>query len=259
MSLPDPPSARVRRVSSTPRRRSSDPQPRRREDDHKPANSPVGAFLTVLIAVLFLGYVFNLGGFATAADSFFSSLDASAKSQNSAVVTFTTMALPLVGLFVGALILFAVVRFVIRGAKSSSKQRRLAKRDIITLDQFKHITGERGIRPRIATQGYHLLLPFYQSSMRARMDDRLREDLHMTHAQVQDVLGNLLRNTDRKAKVGGPEEPILTVMDLLSNVQNATRQSLMDSVVRSVAPSRSANRPTTSTLRKQEDELAASR
>lgn len=259
MSSPDPQSARARRVSSTPRRRANDPHPRRREDDHKPANGPFSAFFTVLIAVLFLSYVFNLGGFATAADNFFSSLDASAKAQNSAVVTATTLALPLVGVFFSALVLFALVRFVIRGAKNSGKQRRLAKRDIVTLNQFKHITGERGIRPRIATQGYELLLPFYQSSMRARMDDRLREDLHMTNAQVQDVLGNLLRNTDRKAKVGGPQEPILTVMDLLMTVQNSARQSLMNSVVRSVAPSRAASSNGTIPEREPNDEVGASR
>lgn len=258
MSSPDPQSASVRRASSTPRRRLSDPQTRRREADHKPANNSVGAFLTVLIAVLFLGYVFNLGGFATAADSVFSGLDAAEKSQNSPAVTATTMALPLLGMFGAALILFALVRLMARSAKNSRKQRSLASRDIVTLEEFKRIMAAHGIRSRIATQGYDLLLPYYDSSMRARGDDRLREDLHMTNAQVQDVFGNLLRNTDRKARAGGLQEPILTVMELLLTVQNSARQSLMDSVVRSVSPSRSP-RTAAAPGRKEKSEVGASR
>lgn len=104
----------------------------------------------------------------------------------------------------------------------------------MSLDTFRRITGQRGIRPRIAAQAYDLLLPVYSSTMRARLDDRLVEDLHLTPSQVQDLYGNLLYNTDRNAPVGDPPT-ILTVMDLLNAVQSAPRQSLVNSVVRPVA------------------------
>jgi hypothetical protein len=242
MFLPSQPS-HIRRVSARPRRQTSDSRLRRREGDHRESNGPVGAFLTILMAVLLLGYFFNLAGFGTAASTFFHSLDASAKSQHSTFVTVTTTALPLVGLLITALALYAIVRFAIRIARYSGKHRRLAHRDVITLDHFKTITAERGISLRIATRGYQLLLPFYRSSMRARLNDRLREDLQMSGAQVREVLGILLSQTDRKAKVGGLEEPILTVMDLLMTVQNSAQQSRLKSVVRTGVPSRTASRP----------------
>ncbi len=243
MSLSDPPSARSRRVTDRNPRRSADNASRRRstdsplsrsEDDHKSGKSAFGALITVVIAVLFLGYIFNVAGFATAADAFFSGLDASAKSENDIVVRVTQLVYPAVVLLVAALVLFGVLRFIYNRFRSAKKNRNLAGREVITLETFKKVTGARGIRPRIATQAYELLLPFYSSSMRARLDDRLVEDLHLTPVQVQDVYGNLLRNTDRKAPVG-ETITIVSVMDLLNAAQNAKRHSLMDSVVRPIA------------------------
>lgn len=253
MSLPDPPLARDRRAAtpgrratdspnsadpghrraldSAPRRRSTDPQVRRRQDDQKPGKSGFGALFTLAIAVLFLGYVFNVAGFATAADSFFTGLDASAKSEGDTAARVVALVYPIIGLLVASLILFGILRAIYRSIRGAKKTRALAGREVITLEKFKRITESRGIRPRIATQAYQLLLPYYASSMRARLDDRLIEDLHMTAQQVHDVYGNLLRNTDRKA-VPGEEPVILTVMDLLQSVQSAKRHSLMDSVIR---------------------------
>ena len=253
MSLPDPPLARDRRAAtpgrratdspssgdpghrraldSAPRRRSTDPQLRRRQDDHNPAKSAFGALVTLVICVLFLGYVFNVAGFATAADSFFIGLDSSAKSEGDVAARVVALVYPILGLLVVALLLFAVLRAIYRSLRGAKKSRVLAGREVITLEKFKRVTETRGIRPRIATQAYHLLLPFYASSMRARMDDRLIEDLHMTTQQVHDIYGNLLLNTDRKA-VPGDEPAIFTVMDLLQAVQSAKRHSLMDSVIR---------------------------
>lgn len=256
MSLPDPPLARDRRVvnpgrrstdsvnstessrrrsdDSAPRRRSTDPQIRRRQEDHKSGKSAFGAFITLVIAVLFLGYVFNVAGFATAADSFFTGLDASAKSENDMAAKVVAVVYPAIGLLVAALILFGILRAVYRSIRGAKKSRTLAGREVITLDKFKRVTEARGIRPRIATQAYQLLLPYYASSMRARLDDRLLEDLHLTPQQVHDIYGNLLLNTDRKA-VPGEDPELVTVMDLLNAVQSAKRHSLMDSVMRPVA------------------------
>lgn len=94
MPLADPPSARLRSEDSTPRRRSSDPAPRRRTEDNKPANSPFGAFLIVLVAVLFLGYVFNVAEFASTADQLFAHLNESAQSENDLVVHVVAMLFP---------------------------------------------------------------------------------------------------------------------------------------------------------------------
>ncbi|MEG9432916.1 hypothetical protein [Terriglobus sp. ADX1] len=255
MSLPDPPIARDRRVSphggrrstdwstahhsgrrdmdSAPRRRSTDPQIRRRREDHKSGKSAFGALITTVIAVLFLGYVFNVSGFATAADHFFSNLNTSAQSENDDVVKIMELVYPAIGLIVAALILFSILRFLYRSIRGAKKTRKLAGREVITLEQFRKITEARGIRPRISTQAYQLLLPYYASSMRARLDDHLIDDLHMTPEQVQDIYGNLLRNTDRKESPGA-QPSILSVMDLLNAVQSAKRHSLMDSVMRPV-------------------------
>ncbi len=236
MSLPDPVADRHRRVdpvpsrraaNSSPRRRTNDPTPRRREDDHKKGGI-AGAFMVVGIALGFLAYIFNFSGFATSADSFFSGLDSSAHAQNDAVVSLTEKVVPIAALFIGALILYAMMRLVMRGARKSKKTRTLANRDVISLEHFQEITHARGIRPRISLQAYALLLPHYRSTMRARMDDRLREDLYLTEAQVGDLIGNLLRNTDRRSNMGDQPQ-IRTVMDLLQFAQKAKRQSLMNS------------------------------
>lgn len=255
MSLPDPPNLRDRRISptggrrstdmphanragrramdSSPRRRSTDPQIRRRREDHKSGNSAFGALFIVVVAVLFLGYVYNVADFATAADHFFSTLNSSAQSENNAVVKIMEVVYPAIGLIVAALIVFGILRFLYRSVRGAKKTHKLAGREVITLEKFRQITEARGIRPRISTQAYQLLLPYYASSMRARLDDRLIEDLNMTPEQVQDAYGNLLRNTDRKESPG-TQPNIISVMDLLNAVQSAKRQSLMDSVKRPV-------------------------
>lgn len=271
MSLPDPPLARDRRAAtpgrrstdashsadpghrraldSAPRRRSTDPELRRRQDDTKSGKSAFGALITVVIATLFLGYVFNVAGLATAADSFFTSLDASAKSEGDTAARVVALVYPVIGLLVAALIVFGILRGLYRSFRGAKKTRALAGREVITLEKFKRITEARGIRPRIATQAYRLLLPFYASSMRARLDDRMIDDLHMTAPQVQEIYEDLLMHTDRKSTPG--EEPsILTVMDLLQSVQSAKRHSLMDSMIRPVARIsgiRRAARPTSET------------
>lgn len=273
MSLPDPPLARDRRAAtpgrratdssattdpghrramdSAPRRRSTDPQIRRRQDDHKSGKSTFGALITFVIAMLFLGYVFNVAGFATAADGFFTGLDASAKSENDTAARVVALVYPAIGLLVAALVLFGILRAIYRSIRGAKKNRALAGREVITLEKFKRITEARGIRPRIATQAYQLLLPFYASSMRARLDDRLIEDLHMTPQQVHDIYGNLLLNTDRKA-IPGEEPKILTVMDLLQSAQSAKRHSLMDSVIRPVARISGIRRVARATSREDE-------
>lgn len=234
MPIQDPPSARLRGKTSAPRRRTSDPKPRRREDDHKSGNSRSGALVTVVVAVLFLGYVFNIAGFATNADNFFNALNTSAQGDRTLALNMVGLLYPAIGMLFAALVLFGVLRSVLSGFKRGRKSRRLAGRDVISLDTFKRITEARGIRPRIATQAYQLMLPYYRSGTRARLDDRLQDDLHMTPAQIQDVYANLLRNTDRKAPVGETPSP-LSIMDLLNAVQNAKRQSPMDSMMRPAA------------------------
>jgi hypothetical protein len=243
-------------LDSSPRRRSTDPQIRRRQGDHKPGKSAFSALITLVIAVFFLGYVFNVAGFATAADSFFTGLDASAKSENDTAARVIALVYPMIGLLVATFVLFGILRAIYRSIRSAKKSRTLAGREVITLDKFKRITETRGIRPRIATQAYQLLLPFYASSMRARLDDRLIEDLHMTAQQVQDMYGDLLLNTDRKA-VPGEEPAIFTVMDLLQAVQSAKRHSLMDSMARPVARLSGMRRAVRSTS--NDDEKAVAR
>jgi hypothetical protein len=236
------PSPDRRRSTTAPRRRAGDPSPRRRSGDRKKANSPLGAIATVAIASGFLAYVFNFQDFATTADTLFSNLNRSAQAQGDTIVPFVITALPFLSLLVVAFVVYLVARAMQRGMESKRKQRRLSDRHVITLEQFKELTAQHGIRPRIAAAAYELLLPFYSSSMRARLSDRLIDDLHMTQAQVHDMWGNLLRNTDRKEKVGD-EANIHTVMDLLLWAQNASRQSLMNSTVRPAAARTSVIRP----------------
>jgi hypothetical protein len=224
-----------RRQSDTPRRRQTDPTPRRRKEDSKKANSLFGAIVTTAVALLFLAYVFNVQGFATAADNFFSNLDASAKSQNANVVSLVTTLLPLLGLLIGALILVAITRWILRGAKKSSKNRALAGRKVITIEHFREVTAARGILPSIANQAYTLLLPHYSRSMRVRLDDTLRNDLQLTDTEIADLLGNLLLNTNRQPRVGDAQE-VSTVIDLLRCVQDAQQKSLPSPLIPSVAP-----------------------
>jgi hypothetical protein len=222
---------------STPRRRTSDPKVRRRKEDHKKANGPLGAALTVTVALLFLAYVFDVAGFATVADHFFSSLNTSAQAQNAEVVSLTTLALPILGIIVAVLILFGIFSWIASGLKRSGKNRRLAGREVITIEHFRELAGHRDIRPRIATHAYTLLLPFYHRHMRVRLEDRLHEDLHMSDMQIADLLGNLLRATDRKPSVGS-SSVVVTVMDLLQTVQDSPRNFLQETAPHKAAEDR---------------------
>jgi hypothetical protein len=232
MSLPGLSSARVRGASSVPRRRATDPQPRRRDYDSVPPKGHLGAFTAILIAVLFLGYFFNEGGIATSINTLFAGSSSSSGAKTNALID---MAAPLLGLVVAALILTVFVRWCIYGSKSFNSTSKLSRRPVISLDRFRGIADEHGVDAAIATKTYQLLLPFYQRRKRARMDERLLEDLHMTNAQVGNVFANLLRNAGEKEKFSGSKGLPATVLQMMLSVQNAASDSLENSDVRSAA------------------------
>jgi hypothetical protein len=183
-----------------------------------PPKSLWGTFAIILGAVLFLGYFFNVGGFATASNALFSGPSTSSSTKINAL---SEMALPLAGLVVAAFLVLQFVRWSVYGSKGFQTTSKLTRRPVITLEQFKRVAGDRGIDPSVAIRAYQLLLPFYQRRKRARMDERLVQDLRMSNSQVKDMFANLLRHTGGKARPATAEELPVTVLQMLQTAQRS--------------------------------------
>jgi hypothetical protein len=187
----------------------------------KGATAHKGVLFMAAAGILVLAYAFNVGGLQVYLDQFFTNVDKSAQSQNSAVVSTIITIAPYVGAALLGLILYGIARWMFSGVKSMSKGRRLAKRQEVTLSQFVKLAGEREIGAKVAREAYGLLLPHYHGQMRVRLNDRLTDDLHLDHHDTVDLWAGLLRKSDRVFK--SVEELVQpeTVLELMQMVEKA--------------------------------------
>jgi len=61
------------------------------------------------------------------------------------------------------------------------------------------------------------------------LTDSLADDLQLSHHERADLLGNLLRRTDRLAQWAGHETDPQTVLELLEDVENSAPRFLAQS------------------------------
>ena len=216
-----------RQESSTPRRRATDPPIRRRKDDRRKPRVGVIA-LVAAISALAIAYAYNFGGTRAIITGIIPGLVPAGQSNNAEAISLAMTAIPLLLLLVVAIGGFLLLRAGVRSTRRLNKKRKFAGREVITLEHFRYITAARGIRPRVSTYAYKLLLPHYQRHMRVRLEDRLHEDLQLSDRQIAEMLMKLLRNTDRKPAMGAT--PVLiSVLDLLQTVQDAPHAFFQES------------------------------
>jgi hypothetical protein len=195
----------------------------------KGALSHPGSLLTGICALAFFAYVFNLAGLKTYLDRVFGGLDDTARSHNSQVAAWVIKGLPYLGAALAGLVVLLLLLWVGRGAKTLNKKRKLGKREAVSLDAFVEAAHARGISGKVAREAYDLLLPHYNHTMRVTLSDRMTTTLYMSHVDISDLYGNLLRHTDRQRNVGDTGAQIDTVMDLLKAVEEQTPRSLAQS------------------------------
>jgi hypothetical protein len=199
-----------RHAETVPRRRETDPVRRPRERDPR-KNTSSNALLVILAAALLLSCALNVYSFSTA-NHF----------GKAGLIALATAAFLLLAIAATAFAIYGPLSWTTSATETS---RRLPDHSAISEEHFCEISEARGIRLRIATQAYSLLLPHCHRKMRTRLDDRLREDLHLTDTQISDLLAELLHNTDRRPRVGAPSV-FATILDLLQYVQDAPRAFL---------------------------------
>lgn len=235
-----------RHAEMVPRRREADPVRRRRERDHRKNNSS-NALLSILAAALLLSCVLNVYSFST-----------TSHFDKAALIALTTVALPLLAIASMALVLYGPFSWVSGATRTAHG---FPSRSSISEEHFCEISEAHGIRPRIAAQAYPLLLP-HCHKMRTRLDDRLREDLHLSDTQISDLLAKLLHNTDRRPRVSA-SSVFATIFDLLQYVQDAPRAFLHEPYIYKISHGPSLLRPNGSRTMKarcsQSDALSAFR
>lgn len=191
--------------------------------------SNTGSLFVVGLCALFFSYVFNVAGVKDMLDNFFSGMDQSVKSHNAAVADFVTTAIPYAKLAGVAILAWIVLLYVMRLIEAARKNANLSSRRHLTVEEFIATASEHNISAKVAREAYHLLSPHYDHRMRTRMSDSLAGDLQLTRPERADLVGNLLRRTDRLAQWGTQERDIETVLDLLNEAEHATPRFLSHS------------------------------
>jgi hypothetical protein len=191
--------------------------------------SNAGSLFVLGIGALFGAYVFNIADVKTTLDNFFGGIDDSLKAHNGDVVDLVNDAIPIakiVLLVLGAWILLSLMR---RWFRAGRKEATLASRKPLTVEEFIEIAAEHNISAKVAREAYHLLAPHYSHRMRTRLSDSLEDDLQLSKPERFDLVGNLLRRTDRLAHTNARERDVETVLDLLLDVESATPRFLSHS------------------------------
>lgn len=210
---------------------------RRVEDDptltrQKGLLSHPGTLMTAGMAILFTAYIFNVGGLQTWADGLFNNFNQSTQSHNDSVVQMTMTLAPFAAGAIVLLLVYWILRSMGRGVRKMQKESRLSSRESQTMSDFCDLAAQIPTSRKVATQTYRFLMPYYHDDVRANLNDRLREDLHMTDVQVRDAMANLLHRCDRKKNLEARPEGIQTIRDLLAYVEKAPAHFLTHSAVR---------------------------
>jgi len=208
------------RLKLASRRGDMDPELTR-----KGALAHPGGWMLALAALGFFAYVFNLGGLQPMLDGFFGGLNQMAQSKNGDVAALVVSAVPYVEIGLGVVGAW-VVLLLLRGAlKSGTKAAKLSSRKPLTRQEFIDLAAIQSISTKVAREAYDLLLPHYNNHMRTRLSDSLASDLRLSRNERADLVGNLLRRTDRMSQ-WEEEDDVDTVLDLLIAVEETRMRSL---------------------------------
>lgn len=213
---------------SSPNRRVNDPTLTRQRG----ILSHPGTLLVSGMAILFTAYIFNVGGLQTWANSAFDNFNQGAQSHNDSVVNMTVTFAPIAAGLVILLIAYWILRSLGRGVRKMAKENRLSSRGSQTINDFCELAAKASISHKVASHTYRFLTPYYHDDVRSRLEDRLRDDLHMTETKVRDAVANLLHRCDRKKNLDAPVDTVVTVLDLMRYVEKAPAHFLTHSAVK---------------------------
>jgi len=210
------------RAKSKLSKRRGDPDP---ELTRRGLLAHPGILLLAVAALGFFAYVFNVEGIQPVLDGFFGGLNQTAQSKNDDVANLVVASAPYVKVGLGVVAAW-VVLLVLRGAmKSGTKAAKLSTRKPLTQQEFMDLAAIQSISGRVAREAYDLLLPHYNHHMRTRLSDSLASDLRLSRHERADLVGNLLRRTDRMSQWGDGDD-VDTVLDLLIAVEESRLRSL---------------------------------
>jgi hypothetical protein len=201
--------------------RSSPHQENKPEKKGSLLKSP-GSLLVAGFGILFVSYVFNLGGLATTFDAYFASLNHAAQGHSGTVSSLFIKGLPLVA---AALVIF-IVLVVLRAIGPSKTTLGHSKaQEIRGVDTFVAAAGEHGVSLKVSRAAYRLLLPHVRKGKQLGVGDTLCKDLKVKPDFVSDLYGALLRHSDRIRRQGEDGASIHTVMGLLLAVEASKERS----------------------------------
>ena len=179
-----------------------------------------GVLIVAAFGSLFVAYIFNFRGVATAFDRSFAHMNQNAQSHQATVASFFLHALPFT---VGLMVLFLMLIFLRAGGSGSSEKSSSKKQsaDARGVDAFVEAAAAEGISPRVARSTYRVLLPFVRKNNYLGVDDSLFRDLRLREEQLSDVYGSLLRLSDRRRRTGDEGLGIRGVMGLMMAVESS--------------------------------------
>lgn len=184
-----------------------------------------GSLLLALAALGFFAYVFNFGGIQPMLDGFFGDLNQKAQAKNGDVADLVVASVPYVKIGLGVVAAWVVLLLLGRMLKSGTKAAKLSSRRPLTQQEFIDLSAIQGISTKVAREAYGLLLPHYNHRLRTRLSDSLADDLQLNRHERADLVGNLLRRTDRISNWEAGDD-VATVLDLLIAVEEAKPRSL---------------------------------
>ncbi len=159
-------------------------------------------------------------------------------AQQSHLLALTSLRL-LAAFFILAVLTILVFSRV-AGSRGDEAQhaRAMRNRGHVSLQQFVAVCAPLQISPRVAAQVYAALRKHYRGEMQVQLDDHLFHDLHLGHAPVLDLVGELLVSCHRTMRIRRPYD-VTTVFDLLMYIEG----SPLEPVAQFPAPELKLSRP----------------
>ena len=191
-----------------------------------------GTFVLAGAAVLFTVYALDFGGVQKPVDDLFSDLVGRSQAAGSGVPTMVIALAPAALGFVALIAFWMFARWMGRANKARQRKKMMRGRTPMSVEQFVDMASQHGVSEKVAQKTYRFLDPHEMYALRVKMDDRLREDLHLSPVKVLDAMVNLLKRCDRKKSMGTDADEVRTVLDLMKYVEKAPSQFLTDEQMR---------------------------
>ena len=188
-----------------------------------------GPLLMVAGGLLFVAYINNSFGVASALDDFFSGIDHTAHAHETVVIAWYLRALPALGVLIAASLMWVMATRA--GLFRRRRKTQTAGADgACTIHEFAEICRGAGLGAKVARESYRMLLPQHRARMRTVLGAELGGELGMAPAAIVEFYAELLRRTDRPASESRiiPFSTVSTVQDVLQAVDIREDLTLAD-------------------------------